>query len=221
MLGFLPPQPEIIRQFFRDVDRTQRLASFSPIAELTSVHRFPQYEQTLVIVEIAPAQPEQFTRTTQVSSFLADAIDRVGRGELDPRVANSMGYLAVVLLRALEQGPVEDLAKTFDGAKVVCSTVGRFIYNGPAVIFIYSGAAVIEAASQAGCHYIDISSEQAWLRQVAEHWDEKFRRARPARRARNDLLRERLIGRKSGRSSGHMKSDNCTRPRLVSGRSRI
>jgi hypothetical protein len=44
---------------------------------------------------------------TQVSTFLGDAINRVGRGELDPRVANSMGYLAGVLLRALEQGPAE------------------------------------------------------------------------------------------------------------------
>ena len=55
------PQPEIVCQFFRDVDRAQRLASFPPIAQPATVHRFP--EQALVIIEIAPAQSEQFTRT--------------------------------------------------------------------------------------------------------------------------------------------------------------
>ena len=34
------------------------------------------------------------------------------RGQLDPRVANAMGYLTSVLLRSLEQGPIEErLAK--------------------------------------------------------------------------------------------------------------
>jgi hypothetical protein len=50
--------------------------------------------------------------TKDVASFLADSINRVRRGQLDPRVANAMGYLTTVLLRALEQGPVEErLAK--------------------------------------------------------------------------------------------------------------
>jgi hypothetical protein len=33
---------------------------------------------------------------------------------------------------------------------------------------------VIEAALKAGCHYIDISGEQTWVREVAEQWCEKF-----------------------------------------------
>jgi hypothetical protein len=50
--------------------------------------------------------------TTDVSSLLADSINRLRRGQLDPRVANAMGYLTSVLLRSLEQGPVEErLAK--------------------------------------------------------------------------------------------------------------
>ncbi|MGA8152086.1 MAG: DUF5938 domain-containing protein [Terriglobales bacterium] len=60
---------------------------------------------------------------------------------------------------------VDDLVKLFTGAKVVCNTVGPFIYNGPQVI---------EAALKAGCHYIDIGGEQAWVRQVAEQWGDKF-----------------------------------------------
>jgi short subunit dehydrogenase-like uncharacterized protein len=59
----------------------------------------------------------------------------------------------------------EELTKLFEGAKVVCNTVGPFIYNGPRVI---------EAALKAGCHYMDISGEQAWIRDVAEKWGERF-----------------------------------------------
>jgi short subunit dehydrogenase-like uncharacterized protein len=60
---------------------------------------------------------------------------------------------------------VDELEKLFAGAKVVCNTVGPLIYYGPKVI---------EASLKAGCHYIDISGEQAWVRQIAEKWGQKF-----------------------------------------------
>ncbi len=63
------------------------------------------------------------------------------------------------------QGSVEDLTRLFTGAKVVCNTAGPFIYNG---------LRVIEAALKAGCHYLDISGEQTWIRKVAEDWGPKF-----------------------------------------------
>jgi len=62
-------------------------------------------------------------------------------------------------------GSVAELTDLFRGAKVVCNTVGPFIYNGPRVI---------EAALNAGCHYVDIGGEQVWARQVAENWGAKF-----------------------------------------------
>lgn len=62
-------------------------------------------------------------------------------------------------------GSADELTKLFSGAKVVCNTVGPLIYYGPAVI---------EACLKAGCHYIDISGEQIWVRQVAETWGPKF-----------------------------------------------
>ena len=64
-------------------------------------------------------------------------------------------------------GTVDELAKLFAGAKVVCNTVGPFIYHGPTVV---------EACLKAGCHYVDIGGEQAWHRQVAEDWGDKFAR---------------------------------------------
>ena len=42
-----------------------------------------------------------------VIALLGDTINQVRRGELDPRVANCVGYLAAPLLRALEQGHLE------------------------------------------------------------------------------------------------------------------
>jgi len=63
------------------------------------------------------------------------------------------------------RGTTEELTKLFTGAKVVCNTVGPLIYYGPPVI---------EACLKAGCHYMDISGEQAWVRQVAEKWGAKF-----------------------------------------------
>jgi len=62
-------------------------------------------------------------------------------------------------------GSVDELSDLFRGSKVVCNTVGPFIYHGPQVL---------EAALNAGCHYLDISGEQAWIRQVAEKWSAKF-----------------------------------------------
>ncbi len=50
--------------------------------------------------------------TKEVSALLSDSINRLRRGQLDPRVANAIGYLTSVLLRSLEQGPIEErLAK--------------------------------------------------------------------------------------------------------------
>ena len=45
-------------------------------------------------------------------------------------------------------GSLDDLVKIFTGARVVCNTVGPFLYHGPRVI---------EASLKAGCHYLDLS----------------------------------------------------------------
>jgi len=66
----------------------------------------------LALVLPADTPDHPLGNTTDVSSLLADSINRLRRGQLDPRVANAMGYLTSVLLRSLEQGPVEErLAK--------------------------------------------------------------------------------------------------------------
>ena len=52
--------------------------------------------------------------TNDVSVLLGESINQVRRGQLDPRVANAIGYLASVLLRALEQGSIEDRLKKIE-----------------------------------------------------------------------------------------------------------
>jgi Family of unknown function (DUF5938)/Saccharopine dehydrogenase NADP binding domain len=60
---------------------------------------------------------------------------------------------------------VEALRKLFSGAKVVCNTAGPFIKYGPAVV---------EAALQAGCHYLDTTGEQNWLIKAEESFGAGF-----------------------------------------------
>ena len=45
------------------------------------------------------------------------------RGQLDPRVANAMGYLASILLKALENGRIEDRLAHLEAA--FASTTGK------------------------------------------------------------------------------------------------
>jgi len=63
---------------------------------------------------------------------------------------------------------VDALAKAFEGAKVVCNTVGPFSRFG---------LSVVEAALNAGCHYIDTTGEQSFVREVRDQFGELYRQA--------------------------------------------
>ncbi len=43
-----------------------------------------------------------------VARLLAQSINHLRRGQLEPRIANAVGYLAGIMLRALEQGSFEE-----------------------------------------------------------------------------------------------------------------
>jgi short subunit dehydrogenase-like uncharacterized protein len=57
------------------------------------------------------------------------------------------------------------LSELFRGSKVVCSTVGPFATFG---------AEVVEACLHAGCHYLDTTGEQNWIRRVDEEYGPRF-----------------------------------------------
>jgi short subunit dehydrogenase-like uncharacterized protein len=63
---------------------------------------------------------------------------------------------------------VDALARAFKGAKVVCNTVGPFVNFG---------LVGVEAALKAGCHYLDTTGEQRYIRNVNEQFAEEFKRA--------------------------------------------
>ena len=63
---------------------------------------------------------------------------------------------------------VEDLAKLFKGAKVVCNIVGPFERFGEPVV---------KAALKAGAHYIDTTGEPAFLEMVKDKYSAKFAKA--------------------------------------------
>ncbi|WP_354683284.1 DUF5938 domain-containing protein [Cupriavidus necator] len=63
---------------------------------------------------------------------------------------------------------VDTLVKAFSGAKVVCNTVGPFSTVG---------LVGVEAALKAGCHYLDTTGEQPYIRKVRDQFGELFRQA--------------------------------------------
>ncbi|MFM0557294.1 DUF5938 domain-containing protein [Paraburkholderia sediminicola] len=63
---------------------------------------------------------------------------------------------------------VDALTNVFRGAKVVCNTVGPFADFG---------LVAVEAALKAGCHYLDTTGEQHYIREVREQFGELYRQA--------------------------------------------
>ena len=61
---------------------------------------------------------------------------------------------------------VDALTRLFEGASVVCNTVGPFITFGPEVV---------EASLAAGCHYLDTTGEQDWVLSAKSTWGQQFK----------------------------------------------
>jgi hypothetical protein len=75
-----------------------------------------------VLPASAPDLP--LASVTDVAAFLATTINETRRGQLDPRVANSMGALCGQLLRALEGG---NLAARIEALEAVLKLRNRRI----------------------------------------------------------------------------------------------
>lgn len=63
---------------------------------------------------------------------------------------------------------VDTLAKAFEGAKIVCNTVGPFSKFG---------LTTVEAALKAGCHYIDSTGEQSYVREARDRFGDLYGQA--------------------------------------------
>jgi hypothetical protein len=49
----------------------------------------------------------KFESTAEVVALLSDTINQVRKGDIDPRIGNTVGYLANLLIKALEQNELE------------------------------------------------------------------------------------------------------------------
>jgi len=71
---------------------------------------------------LPPDTPDRSLRNSgEVAEFLAESINQLRRGQLGPRVANGVGYLASALLRALEAGPLEERVARLEAASATAS----------------------------------------------------------------------------------------------------
>ena len=94
-------------------------------------------------------------------------------GRSAKRIQKMMGERVVRLESATyeiieTEHTVEALTAVFKGAKVVCNTVGPFANFG---------LTAVEAALNAGCHHLDTSGEQGYIRAVREQFGELYRQA--------------------------------------------
>jgi hypothetical protein len=61
---------------------------------------------------------------TEIAEFLSETINEVRVGHLDPRVANAVGYLASVHLKALEQGPIQESLARIEASLAIEGNTG-------------------------------------------------------------------------------------------------
>lgn len=62
--------------------------------------------------------------TRDVARLVADTINQVRRGEIDPKVANAVGYLAGILVKTLECSDLEARLEVLEAARAVKSEYG-------------------------------------------------------------------------------------------------
>lgn len=60
-----------------------------------------------------------------VVRLISETINQVRRGELDPRVANAVGYLANILIKAAEQGDMEKRIEQLEAAVQAQADAGK------------------------------------------------------------------------------------------------
>lgn len=66
---------------------------------------------------LPPSTPDLSVASSRdVVDLLSDTINQVRRGAIDPRVGNAVGYLANILLKAFEQGDIEDRVRALEAA---------------------------------------------------------------------------------------------------------
>ncbi len=74
--------------------------------ERTAARRAGGQANRPAVARMTPVR--KLEKSSHVASFLAETMNFVRRGELDPKVANSVGCLANILVKTLEQSEIAD-----------------------------------------------------------------------------------------------------------------
>ncbi len=84
-------------------------------AERTAARRAGGLQRSQKAVILPLESPDLPLRdVADVAGLLAITINQVRRGQLDPRVANAVGYLSGILLKAIEIGGIEERLATLE-----------------------------------------------------------------------------------------------------------
>ena len=74
----------------------------------------------------------QVRKISDVVEVLGETLNQVRRGQIDPKVANSVAYISGILLKALERGPLEERIAALEAIlKKPPSQLGP--YTGPGI----------------------------------------------------------------------------------------
>lgn len=66
---------------------------------------------------LPPQTPNHAIKSAQdVVSLLSESVSQVRRGEIDPRIANAIGYLSGMILKAREQSELEERLNNLESA---------------------------------------------------------------------------------------------------------
>jgi hypothetical protein len=88
--------------------------------ERTAARRAGGRKRSQPAVVLAPDTPDlALASMADVASLLAVTINQTRRGELDPKVANCVGYLGSVLVKTLEQSDLERRIQMLEEAEAV------------------------------------------------------------------------------------------------------
>jgi hypothetical protein len=77
--------------------------------------------------ELTPDAP--LAEAKDVSRLLAQTINQVRRGELDPKVANAVGYLAGILLKSIQESEIETRVAALEAATRLPSDSSAFSFE--------------------------------------------------------------------------------------------
>ena len=80
--------------------------------ERTAAQRAGGQANRPAVAREAPVR--ELETSSHVARLLAETINNVRRGELDPKVANSVGYLANILVKTLEQSEIAERLETLE-----------------------------------------------------------------------------------------------------------